>query len=343
MKTNQISENLFTFGGKDKYSKNITVCNRTHVVIRQIESFLNHLKSLKYSPQSLDAVRNALNRFARYLIDQHLGRIQDVTLVHLEQYRLALLEDNLKPASVFLYLRFVRKLFAFLEQSGQLFTNPAAKLKLPKVRYPLQPVPDELEVEALLSKPDPGTAVGIRDRALLETLYSTGIRLSELTQINLIDVDDRNAVIQVTGKGDKQRTVPLGKKARHWISLYLKEARPRLLRNNPDEPALWIGRTAKRINPLIVERTVKNYGKKARIKTPVTPHALRRACATHMLQNGAHPVQLQMLLGHASLSSRSQYLQVTVPDMLKMHCRGKPGKSKPSNTMFPSTLFGENH
>ena len=144
--------------------------------------------------------------------------------------------------------------------------------------------------------------------------------------MNIYDTDLKQGRVKVLGKGNKQRVVPLGKQAIFWTDKYLKGARPIFLRKRPDEHALWLGFMGKRINLLIVERFISDYGKKAGISQSVTPHALRRACATHMLKGGAHPVQIQMLLGHSSLSSLSHYLKITITDLKKTHAKGKPGK-----------------
>jgi integrase/recombinase XerD len=181
-------------------------------------------------------------------------------------------------------------------------------------------------MKALLSQPDISRPTGIRDRAVLEVFYSTGARLEELCGMNVHDADLKQGRIRITGKGNKERAVPMGRQAVYWTERYLKDVRPGFLRKRPDEPALWLGVAGKRINPLIVERFIRRYGEKAGIKHPVTPHTLRRACATHMLRGGAHPVQIQMLLGHASLRILSRYLKVTITDMMKTHARGKPGK-----------------
>lgn len=181
-------------------------------------------------------------------------------------------------------------------------------------------------MENLLTQPDISKPTGIRDRAVIEIFYSTGSRLEELTGMNVYDTDLKQGRAKITGKGNKQRVVPMGKQAVFWTDKYLKEIRPKFLRKRPDVHALRLGFQGKRINPLIVERFISEYGKNAGIKRPVTPHAIRRACATHMLRGGAHPVEIQMLLGHASLQILSRYLKVTITDMMKTHAKRKPGK-----------------
>lgn len=298
-----------------------------HNAIRiSIDEFLHHLKTLRYSPKSINSYKQALSRFFSFLTAINIVRVADVTARDLAAYRLELIDQNYAPQSIGLYLRAVRKLFKYLEQTQQIFINPARSLIIPKSRIKIKPVPSEKEMETLLSEPDISQSTGIRDRAVMETFYSTGARLEELCGMNVYDTDLKQGRIKINGKGNKERVVPMGKQAVFWTDKYLKEVRPEFLRKRPDEHALWLGFAGRRINALIVERFIRGYGKKAAIKHPVTPHALRRACATHMLRGGAHPVQIQMLLGHASLQSLSRYLKVTITDMIKTHAKAKPGK-----------------
>lgn len=292
----------------------------------RIKSYLQYLVTLKYSSRTVISHKHALNRLFSFLTAQKITRFADVTLKDLEAYRLDLIDKKYAGESISAYLRAVRKLFQHLEETGQIFINPAGNLVIPRVKEKLQPIPTQEEMETLLALPDVSTPTGIRDRAVIETFYSTGVRLTELTSMNVHDTDLKQGRIKVTGKGSKQRVVPLGRKAVSWTARYLKQVRPEFLRRKPDQPALWLGFQGRRINHLIVERFISEYGKKAGIRQPVTPHALRRACATHMLRNGAHPVQIQMLLGHSTLRALSRYLRVTITDMMKTHSQTKVGK-----------------
>lgn len=291
-----------------------------------ITAYLQSLAALKYSQKSINSYKHALTRFISFLTANRINRIVDVTSKDLTSYRLELVGQKYSAQTVTLYLRAVRNLFAYLEDNQQIFINPARSLIIPRVKTDIKSVPTEKDMENLLSQPDIATPTGIRDRAIIETFYSTGMRLEELTGMNVYDTDLNQGRVKITGKGNKERMVPMGKQAVSWTARYLKDVRPKFLRKRPDEHALWLGFQGKRINPLIVERFVKDYGEKANINHPVTPHALRRACATHMLRGGAHPVEIQMLLGHASLRTLSQYLKVTITDMMKTHSQGKPGQ-----------------
>lgn len=297
-----------------------------HPICIHITDYLGALEARKYSRKSVNSYRQAFNRFISFLTAADIARVADITANDLDAYRLELVDQGYAEQSINLYLRSVRHLFAYLEEGRRIFINPAEGLFIPTPKPKLNPVPSEDDMKHLLAQPDISTATGIRDRAVIETFYSTGARLSELTGMNVYDVDVKQGRIRITGKGKKERVVPLGKQAVIWIDRYLMEVRPKFLRKNPDEFALWLGFAGRRIHHLTVERFVKDYGKKAGIAVPVTPHALRRACATHMLRGGAHPVEIQMLLGHASLQTLSRYLKVTITDMMKTHAKGKPGK-----------------
>jgi integrase/recombinase XerD len=249
-----------------------------------------------------------------------------VTALDLEQYRLLLVEKPYAAPTQELYLRCVRDFFRHLERTQRLFANPAADIVIHKPGRALQPVPTEADVRKLLAQPDTTTPAGVRDRAYLEMFYSTGIRLEELVGLDLADPILKQGRLRVFGKGRKERVVPLGKHALAWLRQYLKDVRP-AFQKDPDEQALWIGpRAGRRMQAVQIQQDLQRYSRQARLAISISPHALRRACATHMLRNGAHPVQIQMLLGHVTLHNLSQYLRVTVTDMAKMHRRSKPGQ-----------------
>jgi len=181
------------------------------------------------------------------------------------------------------------------------------------------PVPGEEEVALVLARPDTSRPTGVRDRALLETAYGTAARLQELTRLRVGDLDLRGGTVRLLGKGNRERVAPLGRQAVQWLGRYLREARPALLRNRESE-ALWIGRSGRALGYAAVRTVLRVHSRGA-----VSPHGLRRACATHMLRAGAHPVQIQALLGHASLRSLRHYLKVTIAELAAMHAASRLG------------------
>ncbi|MBC2717922.1 MAG: tyrosine-type recombinase/integrase [Desulfobacteraceae bacterium] len=288
--------------------------------------YLKHLEAKNYSQKSVKSYEIALKCFKNYLCKQKIQQASDVTYDHICAYQRHLQDIGYTDATKDLYLRSVRGLFNWLEDMNRIFLNPAQRLKTPYYRRRLLPVPSEKEVKLFLKQPDLATDAGIRDRAMTETLYSTGVRVSELVGMNIGHVNIEQGRARIFGKGSKERVVPLGKHSVLWIKRYLNEARPHLCGKQPNERALWFGERGGRIHPARVAHILKAYSKNAGLAQVITPHSLRRACATHMLRGGAHPVQIQILLGHSSLKSLSQYLRTTIADLHKMHKGSRPGR-----------------
>ena len=264
--------------------------------------------------------------FLRFLAERGRERVQDITASDLEAYRLALVDRSFAPCSIEVYLRTVRQFFAWLEQTQQLFLNPAAGFLIPKPVRKLLPVPSEEEIQRLLAQPNVRTRCGLRDRALLETAYSTGARRAELCALTVGDLNLEGGLVRVLGKGSKERMLPLGKQAVHWLREYLSQARPKFLQGQPDPRALWLNARGRPLSYFALEQVIHRQAQAANLATPITPHSLRRACATHMLGHGAHPVQLQLLLGHATLKTLSQYLRLTISELKSTHAQTAPGR-----------------
>ena len=187
------------------------------------------------------------------------------------------------------------------------------------------PVPSVADLRRLLAAPNAAAPFGVRDRALLETAYATGARREELVTLDATAVDLVNATVRVVGKGRRERVLPLTRPAVAWLNRYTTRARPVLLKGKLDEPALWIDLHAGRLSPHGLDVLVKKHAAAAKLRG-VTPHTLRRACATHLLQGGAHPVFVQQLLGHATLRHLAHYLRMTIAELKATHARSKPGR-----------------
>ena len=305
-------------------------CPESH---RRVSAYLAALKRRRYSPKTLQTYGNALEHFLAFLGDR---RLQDVDGEQVEAWRLHLVDRRLAPASLEVFLRAVRLLFNWLEESGQLFLNPCRGLIVPKHPRRLLPVPTEEDIRKLLARPNLATPLGLRDRALLETAYATAARREELVRMSIFDPDLASGTVRVQGKGNKERVVPLGKHAAQSIERYLATARPRLAGNaiacrtkpwrSLDQESLWIGWHGVPMTGNAMNVQLKRHAANAGIEMTLSLHALRRACATHMLAHGAHPVQIQMLLGHASMRHLSQYLRLTITEIKAMHQRSKPGR-----------------
>ena len=294
-------------------------------VSKVMDSYFEDLRKHNYSEKTIYGYDFALRRFLSFLGANGVSEIQDVTSDLLDKYRASSLAEGLGTGTVAMLLRVVKTFFKYLESEGTIFDNVAYSLKLPKVEKKMQYVPSEEDMIKLIAQPNTVMPMGIRDRAILEVAYSTGIRLEELTGLKLSSVDLKNKVLRVMGKGRKERSVPLTKAACKWLENYVSGARRELLKYNLNEDALWIGNHKKAMSHAALGVRIGEYSKEAGIRR-ISPHAIRRACATHMLRNGAHPVQIQMLLGHSDLSTLSRYLSITLEDMKKSHSKSKAGR-----------------
>ncbi len=290
-----------------------------------IESYLAACRDRRYSPATVAGYRKCLMRLTGFLTDLGIERVQDVTEAYLHAYREHLAQSNIAGSTLDNYLRSARRLFIYLAKNDHVFLNPAADLQFSRPHVRILPVPTEKDIRTLLNQPDTSIPVGIRDRAILETAYTSGIRHRELSGLLLSDLDLGNAVLRIRGKGNKERMVPLGKSATGWLKQYLI-TRSALIKAE-GEPALWVSRyTGKQLSYNRIRHLVHDYGKAAGIKCSISIHAIRRACASHMLRNGAHPVQIQHLLGHADLKNLGRYLNVTITELKKTHERSRPGQ-----------------
>ncbi|HET6604067.1 MAG TPA: site-specific tyrosine recombinase XerD [Xanthomonadaceae bacterium] len=217
--------------------------------------------------------------------------------------------------------RLVSSLRAFYAQQvrlGAIDADPAARLESPRLPRPLPKALAESQVEALLAAPDPATPLGLRDRAMLELMYATGLRASELVGLPGTALNLRQGVLRVTGKGRRERLVPLGEEAAHWIERYLDQARPTLARGFGGP--LFCGARGGPLSRQMLWRTVKRHALAAGIDAErVTPHGLRHSFATHLLNHGADLRALQMMLGHSSLSTTQIYTLVAREGLKHLH------------------------
>ena len=269
---------------------------------RDIEDFATYIISEKgFSLHTLDAYRRDIQSFLTFLQTYHLHHWKEVQQQYIIDFLALKKLKHYAPASISRALIALKVFFRFLKREGLISHNVSLLLETPKV---WQLIPDVLsleEMEYLLIQPNSCTQKGARDRAILEVLYATGLRVSELCQLNIGDVDD--TYIRIKGKGGKERMVPIGKKAIIAIDRYLA------FRDGQDE--LFLGGGNRRINRLTVWKLVKNYARKAGITKTIFPHTFRHSFATHLLDNGADLRVIQELLGHASISSTDRYTHVS--------------------------------
>ncbi len=230
-------------------------------------------------------------------------------------------DPPLQPATVKHYFLAVRSFFSWLYRRGRIVHNPGERVLPPKVERNLPRVLDEAEITRLIEAPDVSTAVGLRDRALMEALYATGIRHRECWKLEVYDVDARAKRLTVReGKGRKDRIMPLTSNAAHWLTRYLTTARMELAagytrkqKAPPPSTALWLARTGFRLSYPMIELRIKHYAQALELKVNV--HAFRHSCATHLLRNGASIRHIQRLLGHNSLQTTTIYTHLELADL----------------------------
>lgn len=313
-----------------KKKKESGVCDFSHGRAQDREwlaaftGFLDALAAKKRSPETVKKRNDDLRKLGVYLESRTLA-LGQVTLPDLERYRLALLQHGYSESVVCSALQAARMFFAQLEEQGRIFENPARNLPNPKPKQKMGTVLSETEVQRLLSVPDLSQPKGLRDRAIMEILYSTGMRRGELVALNLFAPDLDRGIAQITGKGRKQRIVPLGVHAVKFLRLYIREARPKFLpKFSPAPEALWLNRRQKALSSGQALGLLKACGES--VGLDVDAHTLRRSCATHLLRGGAHPVAVAELLGHSGIRTLSHYLQTTPPDLLAAHAKSKLGR-----------------
>jgi integrase/recombinase XerD len=289
-----------------------------------LNQFLNYLIVEKgLSKNTLSAYSHDLSRFLDHLRQKGIQDILKVGKFDVRAFLLALKRQRFSSKTIVRYLVAIRTFFRFMTQEGILEVNPVEELESPKMDKTLPQILTIKEVDQLLEQPDLQTSLGVRDRAMLEMLYATGVRVSELVQLRINQVNLEGGYVLVYGKGSKERIVPLGSEAMKWATLYLKTARIKLAKGR-ESPFLFINRSGKGMSRQRFWRTIKRYGQRARIRKRITPHLLRHSFASHLLERGADLRSVQMMLGHADISTTQIYTHVTGERLKKIHQRYHP-------------------
>lgn len=272
-----------------------------------LEDFSSYLLSEKgMSLHTLEAYRRDVRTFLDFLERGHVCRREDIEQQHIIDFLTLKKSQSYAPASISRAFIAIKVFFRFLKREGLITQNCTVLLETPKV---WQLIPDVLsveEMELLLNQPDTQSRVGVRDRAILEVLYSSGLRVSELCQLKIRDVDDH--YVRIKGKGGKERIVPIGTKAIEAIDRYLAF---RDGEENANQEALFVGPRNRPIDRVAVWKLIKRYSCQAGITKTIFPHTFRHTFATHLLDNGADLRVIQEMLGHASISSTDRYTHVS--------------------------------
>ncbi|HSD96301.1 MAG TPA: site-specific tyrosine recombinase XerD [Sulfuricaulis sp.] len=269
------------------------------------------------SANTLDAYRRDLEGLSRWLAPRGTA-LMTASRGDLLDYLSGCVSKGARPRTTARLLSSLRRFYGYLVREERIKTDPTALIDSPKIGRPLPKSLTEEQVEKLLQSPDVATHYGLRDRAMLETLYATGLRVSELVGLTLSQVSLTQGVVRVIGKGDKERLVPLGEEAIAWISRYLAEGRPKLVRSRSTD-ALFATARGGPMTRQAFWHNLKVHARTAAIQTALSPHTLRHAFATHLLNHGADLRVVQMLLGHADLSTTQIYTHVAQARLKSLH------------------------
>lgn len=290
-------------------------------------SFLEYLEAERnYSSHTILSYETDLIAFCEFLRIEGVENPNDIDRDLLRQFLARLFDEGFSKKSVARKVASLRSFFKFLKRRAAILSNPAIALVTPRVEKRLPSFLDEEAVKELMKQPDRTTPDGLRDAAILEVFYSTGIRLSELVGLNVGDIDGEKGLIKVTGKGRKQRIIPIGREAMSALRDYWgrrQEAREGMNRRNDLRPA-FLSDAGERVYPQMVGNIVKRYISKVSELHKRSPHVLRHSFATHLLNRGADLKAVKELLGHESLSTTQVYTHVTTERLRSVYSKSHP-------------------
>ena len=290
----------------------------------RIEAFLDALWAEHgLSASTLAAYRSDLEGVAAYLAQHEAGPLAEADRSALLGYLAQRVSAGVRPRTTARVLSSLRRFYRHLVSEGVRSDDPTAEVTPPRLGRPLPGTLSERQVEALLAAPETDDPLGLRDRCLLEVLYATGLRVSELVGLTMDMISTRQGLVRIVGKGGRERLVPLGEEAADWVRRYLRDARPELLGHRQAQ-ALFVTRRGAGLTRQAFWHRVKRYAAQAGIDPQISPHTLRHSFATHLLNNGADLRAVQMLLGHADLSTTQIYTHVARQRLQQLHAAHHP-------------------
>ncbi len=290
----------------------------------EIERFIDAMWMEKgLSSNTLSSYRRDLRQFNDWLVKNHDSEIIEATRASLQAYLGTRLEQGQSPRSTARFLSCIRGFCHYLLREGRLSIDPTLNIESPRLGRPLPKALSEVEIEQLLQAPDVAQALELRDRTMLELLYACGLRVTELTSLQLVQLSMNQGVVRVFGKGSKERLVPVGEEALRWLQRYLAGPRGELLKGIPSD-VVFPSRRGTQMTRQTFWYRIKIYAQRAGIKKHLSPHTLRHAFATHLLNHGADLRVVQMLLGHSDLSTTQIYTHVAQQRMQQLHEQHHP-------------------
>lgn len=311
-------------------------------ILTTITEFKLQLKTMGYAKATIEGYRKNLDQFTAYLTGRNIDDMKQVTRQTIADYQEHVMAGDNAMETKALKIRAVKRLFEYLEETHQLLVNPTEGIvETCRKNRKIGPVLTMNEVKKLLRQPNLSLKTHVRDRAMMEVLYSTAIRLDELLHLEVYHADFADKVLYVRkGKGNKQRVVPLGKHALRYLREYLEKVRPFYARKNPRERRIFLLNTGLAMTPPSVRGILFKYRKQAGIEKSASPHTLRRSCATHLVQNGADIRYIQKLLGHRHVSTTQAYIKIMPVEVKKTHEKTHPGVKKSETQGKPETMGG---
>ena len=288
------------------------------------DEFINYLRiELGVSDNTVMAYSRDLARFFEFLQEQNISSLE-ISHNQIAEYT-SLIAGHLSSRSVARNISAVRSFFRFLVSEGKIQNNPTRLIETPRVSMKLPGVLSQTDIDKLLSQPDVSRPIGLRDQAMLEILYATGLRVSELVNLKTHDLNLEAGYVRTLGKGSKERVVPMGEKAVAAVKEYLLGARPQLAKATTS-PYLFLTLRSRPMTRQGFWKTIKKYGRQAMIKKRLTPHSIRHSFASHLLEAGADLRSVQVMLGHADISTTQIYTHVTRERLKDVHqkCHPRP-------------------
>ncbi len=294
--------------------------------VNALERFRRHLLVERgLAANSVEAYDRDLRRYAAFL-DDRLGEIEigDVTLADVSAFIAALKETGLASSSIARAMSSIRQFHGFLSAEQLASSDPTRLLATPfrSKRLPLALTQDE--IARIIERPDTSTILGLRDRSMLETLYASGLRVTELTTLKVDQLHLDEGLLRIFGKGNKERMAPIGGAAIHWLNRYLVEARPRLLRRGVKTAAVYLNHRGSALSRMSVLTLVKKCAAAAGIRSDVHPHTFRHSFATHLLEGGADLRAVQEMLGHSDISTTQIYTHMDRDYLREIHATFHP-------------------
>lgn len=291
----------------------------------EVQSFIRHLAEERgLAKNTVESYERDLLQFVHYLGQQGLDRLADTKKMHILSYLNHLKQLGRASATVSRCIVSVRALYQHQLRERLIDSDPSTDLEAPKLEKRLPKVLSVEEVGTLLEAPQTASPGGMRDKAMLELLYATGIRVSELISLDVGDVNPELGFIRCTGKSSRERIVPLGKIAARCLDAYIQTMRPKLLKQSAPEEALFVNHLGTRITRQGFWKIIKRYALEANIHNEITPHTLRHSFAAHLLENGADLRAVQEMLGHADISTTQIYIQLAKHKMKDVYDRAHP-------------------